>query len=309
MDIGDTATYSITGGADSGMFSITSGGVLTFNTPPNFEIPGDFDGNGIYDVQVTANDGKGGTNSQFIAITVTNAEDTPLGGITINNLVPFEGDTLTASNDLFDEDGISGPITFQWLRDGTSISGATSNIYNAVQDDVGAVLTVVASFTDNLANSYSFTSAPTSIVNTAAGPDETGGTPPPEVIEDTGYVSDIEEFDSGINSKTTYEDETVLLDIENTESGGLSSLLDVVISTPGDDVFGERYEEETSYTSSNENYSSLPPKFIDLAQLDIANFESDFESVAQLNQITVQNAFVKELFKLSRDLEEAFEDE
>ena len=29
---GDTPTFSITGGADQGLFSITAGGVLTFNT-------------------------------------------------------------------------------------------------------------------------------------------------------------------------------------------------------------------------------------------------------------------------------------
>ncbi len=70
-----TATFTITGGADSGKFDITSGGVLTFKVAPDFETPTDAGTNNIYDLQVTANDGNGGTMTQNIAVTVTDVSD------------------------------------------------------------------------------------------------------------------------------------------------------------------------------------------------------------------------------------------
>jgi VCBS repeat-containing protein len=70
-----SVTYSITGGADSSKFAITSGGVLSFVSAPDFETPTDSGGNNVYDVQVTANDGAGGTTAQNIAVTVTAVND------------------------------------------------------------------------------------------------------------------------------------------------------------------------------------------------------------------------------------------
>ncbi len=43
-----TVTYNITGGSDQGKFSITSGGVLTFNNAPDFENPTDANTDNIY---------------------------------------------------------------------------------------------------------------------------------------------------------------------------------------------------------------------------------------------------------------------
>jgi hypothetical protein len=74
----DTVTYSLTGGADQARFSINaSTGVLKFNTPPDFETPTDVGTNNVYDVQVTANDGAGGTDVQSISVTVTDVNESP----------------------------------------------------------------------------------------------------------------------------------------------------------------------------------------------------------------------------------------
>jgi serralysin len=64
-------TYSLVGGADQARFAITSGGLLTFNSPPNFEAPADSNGDNVYVVTVEANDGNGGTAMQAIQVTVT----------------------------------------------------------------------------------------------------------------------------------------------------------------------------------------------------------------------------------------------
>ena len=66
-----TLTFSIVGGADQAKFTITTSGVLTFNGPPDFEMPMDIGTNNVYEVAVQADDGNGGTATQTISVTVT----------------------------------------------------------------------------------------------------------------------------------------------------------------------------------------------------------------------------------------------
>ena len=68
-------TYSKTGGPDAAKFSITNSGVLRFVAAPDFENPTDADFNNTYLVQVTVNDGSGGTTLQNLTVTVTAAND------------------------------------------------------------------------------------------------------------------------------------------------------------------------------------------------------------------------------------------
>lgn len=72
----DAITYSITGGADQARFSIINAtGALTFTSAPNFEAPTDSDSNNTYVVDVTASDGKGGTDVQTLTVTVTDVNE------------------------------------------------------------------------------------------------------------------------------------------------------------------------------------------------------------------------------------------
>ncbi|MBU4081538.1 MAG: cadherin repeat domain-containing protein, partial [Gammaproteobacteria bacterium] len=75
-DVGDSKTYSISGGADAAKFSINpSTGALAFAASPDFEVPTDADGNNVYDVTVTVTDSGTNTDSQAIAVTVTGVND------------------------------------------------------------------------------------------------------------------------------------------------------------------------------------------------------------------------------------------
>ena len=75
---GDTRTYSISGGADQALFTIDANtGALSFIAAPNFENPTDSGANNVYDVIVRVSDGTGGTDSQSIAVTVTNVNEQP----------------------------------------------------------------------------------------------------------------------------------------------------------------------------------------------------------------------------------------
>ncbi|MCA9061894.1 MAG: DUF2341 domain-containing protein [Planctomycetaceae bacterium] len=80
-DPNDTVSYQLTGGADQGVFSINStSGQLTFTTAPDYEAPGDFDGDRVYEVQVAAIDSNGAVTNQLLLVTVTNTNDVAFQG-------------------------------------------------------------------------------------------------------------------------------------------------------------------------------------------------------------------------------------
>ena len=71
-------TYALTGGADAGLFSIDADtGVLTFDAAPDFEAPGDADGDNDYLVQVTVTDSGSLTDVQDLTVSVTDADEPP----------------------------------------------------------------------------------------------------------------------------------------------------------------------------------------------------------------------------------------
>lgn len=147
-----TVTYSITGGADAAKFVITSGGVLSFVSAPDFETPTDAGANNIYDVQVTANDGNGGTTAQNIAVTVTAVND--------NNPVFTSGAIGSV-----DENAPIGTIIYD--ADATDVDAGTTITYSLkpATGDVAALsinastgeVTLKVSADFETKNSYSFT--------------------------------------------------------------------------------------------------------------------------------------------------------
>ncbi|KQC29410.1 PKD domain-containing protein [Flagellimonas eckloniae] len=75
---GSGLLYSKSGGADLALFNLDSStGVLTFINAPDFEIPGDDNGDNDYEVQVTVMDSGGLTDVQNIVISVNDLDDTP----------------------------------------------------------------------------------------------------------------------------------------------------------------------------------------------------------------------------------------
>ena len=59
---------------------------------------------------------------------------------------------------------VSATISYQWQRDGVDIAGATGTTYTLGDADVGATISVVASYTDGHGTAESVTSAPTAAV-------------------------------------------------------------------------------------------------------------------------------------------------
>ena len=78
VDAGQSLTYSIAGGADAAQFTIDGNtGELRFASVPNYEVPTDSGGNNVYDVTVQVSDKNGGTDTQAMAVTVANTNETP----------------------------------------------------------------------------------------------------------------------------------------------------------------------------------------------------------------------------------------
>ena len=66
-------------------FSISSGGVLSFESDPNFEAPADANRDNVYEVTAQASDG---VNTGTLDITVTIGNEEEPGEVTLSNLQP-----------------------------------------------------------------------------------------------------------------------------------------------------------------------------------------------------------------------------
>ncbi len=111
-----TLTYSIVGGADSALFSISSStGALSFITGRNFETPTDAGANNVYDVVVRVDDGTN-WDDQSIAVTITNVNEAPtdlyaVPSVTEANVLGYY--SFSSANNLGRDDaGGTAPITF-----------------------------------------------------------------------------------------------------------------------------------------------------------------------------------------------------
>ncbi len=116
-------------------------------------------------VTVSYIDGDGFNESVSSAPTakVLNVNDLPTGEVLISG-VAEEDQILTAdASALEDKDGL-GEISFQWLRNGEEVEGENTSSYKLIQADVGATLSVQASYTDGYGQSESVVSATTEIV-------------------------------------------------------------------------------------------------------------------------------------------------
>ena len=162
VKVGDTITLTVNGKAFTGLvaqdksFSIIVGGS---------DLVADADKR--VDASVTTVDaaGNSATASSAQGYSVNHA---PTGNLTISG-VAIQGQTLLGVNTLADADGL-GTVSYQWLADGSAISGA--NDVSGVNGDrlvlaeaqVGKVISLSASYTDGLGQAESVASAATGAV-------------------------------------------------------------------------------------------------------------------------------------------------
>ena len=119
-----SARWSLSGD-DAGDFSISSAGVLTFKSAPDYEVPAAADRNNVYMVTVEANDGTY-IDTHVVMVTVTNVDE--LGMVSGEATVEYAENGMDAMA-AYTADG---PVTAEW-----SLSGADAGVF----DIGGGVLT------------------------------------------------------------------------------------------------------------------------------------------------------------------------
>jgi hypothetical protein len=126
---------------------------------------GDADVGSTLSVRVSYIDDQGTAESLTSAETasVENVNDAPSGSPLINGVLR-EAETLTAdASGITDNDGL-GTFSYQWLRNGSNIAGATGTTYSTTNADVGANLAVRITYTDVQGTVETVTSASTAAI-------------------------------------------------------------------------------------------------------------------------------------------------
>ena len=120
-------------GADAGKFEISADGALTFEAQPDYEAPGDANGDNVYEVTLVSADDDGYRGTKDVKVTVTNADD--MGTVTLSRTQPRVGVPVKAT--LSDPDGSISSLRWQWYNGeidvdahgNNAIEGATSDTY------------------------------------------------------------------------------------------------------------------------------------------------------------------------------------
>ncbi|MGH1361813.1 MAG: cadherin-like domain-containing protein [Burkholderiaceae bacterium] len=83
-------TFSLTGGPDAALFSVTSTGAISFRAPADFESPADTDGDNSYELIVQVDDNAGRVSTQALTVSVVNVNEAPAG---LDQTVTFNEDS------------------------------------------------------------------------------------------------------------------------------------------------------------------------------------------------------------------------
>ena len=161
------ATWSL-GGDDAGDFSISSSGVLTFRSTPDFENPTDQGTNNMYNVMVKATSGAIEA-SLPVTVTVGNLEED--GSVTLSSNQDQVKVDVPITAVVTDLDVVTpNTVTWRWASSAnangpwTNIPGATDEAYTPVDDDVGNYLQATASYEDGHSSGKSEEAATASAV-------------------------------------------------------------------------------------------------------------------------------------------------
>ncbi|WP_462181916.1 Ig-like domain-containing protein [Pseudoalteromonas gelatinilytica] len=148
-------------------------------TPSNDDV-------GTHAVSLLVTDAEGLTDTQTFVITVDDVNDEATGGISISGDAK-QGETLRVESTIDDPDGV-GEFSYQWMRNGVLITGATLSEYTLTNADIGASITVVVTYVDGNGNTETFTSGATS----------------PVIIANVAPVAIGEQFSTNENESITF---------------------------------------------------------------------------------------------------------
>ena len=140
---GDRLSYSLSGIHASSFDIDSSTGQLIVKDPLDYETQS------VYEVTVRVSDDRNASDDADVTITITNVDEAGIVAVSLEQ--PEVGTALVVS--LSDPDGSVSNISWQWARssdgsDWSDISGADSDSYTPVADDVGIYLRATVSYTE-----------------------------------------------------------------------------------------------------------------------------------------------------------------
>ncbi len=140
---GDRLSYSLSGIRASSFDIDSSTGQLIVKDPLDYETQS------VYEVTVRVSDDRNASDDADVTITITNVDEAGIVAVSLEQ--PEVGTAVVVS--LSDPDGSVSNISWQWARssdgsDWSDISGANSDSYTPVADDVGIYLQATTSYTD-----------------------------------------------------------------------------------------------------------------------------------------------------------------
>ena len=272
---------------------------------------GDLNYHGPDNLVVTTTDSHATSVTNTVAIMVNAVNDAPTGLVDISG-TSVEGQTLSLdASSIQDVDGL-GAYSYQWLRDGVAIEGASDTSYILVTSDLGARISVNVSYIDGDGTSQTVTSAVTGPVSGDASSDssETNGE---NVVTELALSEINNEEEESENDVETSEGKRGLNDKDGpqtTKQGIGSSMFD-------DAVVNAQHDDDHAYIRKGHGGSgydgmSVVSKFLDL-RLELLNQVSgDFTEeigVPQFVSTGSYAALADELYQLGADLDEALVDE
>ena len=298
----DTAVTWSLSGDDSDDFSISSEGLLSFKSPPNYEDPTDADTDNQYRVTIQVSDGTN-TSTRQVTVLVTNvwldADELPVISGTAR-----VGETLTADTSRISATFSLGPW-YWWVRsDGTTdtdIEGATASSYTLTDADVGKTIKVRVNFYSGI-NFVSLTSEATEAVSPERNTPPTGA----PTISSVAITSDPDENDADLGAYIVGRSGGSIVQSSNWASGvyRIGDDVEVTVMFSEDVTVTGSPQLELAIGSSNRTavYESAEGSAV-VFSYTVAEGDSDDDGIAiNANKLALNGGSIKDAANNDADL-------
>ena len=282
----DDLTYSLAGlnsHSDHTPFTITAGGELQTRAALDYEQPADADGNSIYEVVVSVEDGEeengneaGTDDSILVTIHVTDMDEA--GTVSLPPDPPQALTPLTARLDDPDRDA-GHTVSWQWAssanRTGpwTAIGGATAPSYTPQASDVTKYLRATATYQDRHArNQSAFSDASAQVtahVQSVA----------PEITSAATFT--VDEGTTAVETLTAEDQDTAAADLEWSKAGGADAG-QFTLSSGGDLTFTAAPDYENPGDADGDNVYEVTVQVSDGDNKDTEDLSVTVENVIEL---------------------------
>ena len=160
---GDLLSYAVGTGPSHGQLVLGSDGLWSYTPDAGFAGPDSF--------TFQASDGALLSNAATVSISISAVND---GAAALSLAGTAQAGQVLSASLGADPDGAPGSVSYQWLRNGVAISGASGSSYLLTAADVGAAISLGATYVDGQGFNESVSSASTPVVGavitgTAAG--------------------------------------------------------------------------------------------------------------------------------------------